>query len=47
MLHLGGPDPRSELAANAELTDQELADLKTALDAIDTRSRRAPGPASN
>ncbi|WUH98893.1 hypothetical protein OHR68_36185 [Spirillospora sp. NBC_00431] len=42
MLHLGGPDPRSELAGNADLTDQELADLKAALDAIDTRSRRAP-----
>ena len=42
MLHLGGPDPRSELAANDDLTDQELADLKNALDAIDARSRRAP-----
>ncbi|GGP98791.1 hypothetical protein BKA00_005766 [Actinomadura coerulea] len=42
MLRLGGPDPRSELAGNADLTDQELADLKTALDTIDTRSRRAP-----
>ncbi|GAA0545481.1 hypothetical protein [Actinomadura livida] len=42
MLHLGGPDPKSELADNADLTDQELADLKTALDTIDTRSRRAP-----
>ncbi|MEU8306157.1 hypothetical protein AB0C84_21630 [Actinomadura sp. NPDC048955] len=41
MLHLG-PDPRAELAANADLTDQELADLKTALDAVDTRSRRGP-----
>ena len=42
MLHLGGPDPRSELAANADLTDQELAGLKAALDTIDARSRRAP-----
>lgn len=42
MLHLGGPDPRSELAANADLTAQELADLKADLDAIDTRGRRAP-----
>ncbi|TDE37804.1 hypothetical protein [Actinomadura sp. 6K520] len=42
MLHLGGPDPRSELAGNADLTERELADLKAALDAIDTRSRRGP-----
>lgn len=42
MLHLGGPDPRAELAANADLTDQESADLKAALDTIDSRSRRAP-----
>ncbi|TDC98408.1 hypothetical protein [Actinomadura sp. 7K507] len=42
MLHLGGPDPRSELAGNADLTDQELADLKAALDAVDARSRRGP-----
>ena len=42
MLHLGGPDPRSELAGNADLTNQELADLKAALDDIDARSRRAP-----
>ncbi|HEY3685959.1 MAG TPA: hypothetical protein VGL93_23205 [Streptosporangiaceae bacterium] len=42
MLHLGGPDPRSELATNADLTDRELAGLKAALDTIDTRSRRAP-----
>jgi len=42
LLHLGGPDPKSELAANADLADEELADLKTALDAIDARSRRGP-----
>lgn len=42
MLHLGGPDPSSELAGNADLTDRELADLKAALDAVDTRSRRGP-----
>ncbi|GAA3931365.1 hypothetical protein GCM10023085_10890 [Actinomadura viridis] len=42
MLHLGGPDPRAELAENADLTDRELADLTTALDTIDNRSRRAP-----
>ncbi|MES9602536.1 hypothetical protein [Actinomadura sp. NPDC000929] len=42
MLRLGGPDPRAELAGNADLTDQELAGLKASLDAIDTRSRRAP-----
>ncbi|TMR05632.1 hypothetical protein ETD83_05720 [Actinomadura soli] len=42
MLHLGGPDPRSELAGNADLTDQELADLEAALDAVDARSRRGP-----
>ncbi|MFB4299656.1 hypothetical protein [Actinomadura sp. NTSP31] len=42
MLHLGGPDPRAELAANADLTDRELADLKSTLDAIDSRSRRGP-----
>ncbi|MBT2207661.1 hypothetical protein [Actinomadura sp. NEAU-AAG7] len=42
MLHLGGPDPRSELAEKAELTEQELAGLKATLDGIDGRSRRAP-----
>ncbi|MFC4055443.1 hypothetical protein ACFOY4_37660 [Actinomadura syzygii] len=42
MLHLGGPDPASEVADNADLSDQELADLKATLDAMDTRSRRAP-----
>jgi len=42
MLHLGGPDPRSALAADADLTERELAGLTAALDAIDTRSRRAP-----
>ncbi|GAA4235072.1 hypothetical protein GCM10022254_41510 [Actinomadura meridiana] len=42
MLHLGASDPRSELAGNADLTNQELADLKTTLDTIDTRSRRTP-----
>ncbi|TYK49457.1 hypothetical protein [Actinomadura decatromicini] len=42
MLHLGGPDPGSELADNADLSDRELADLKATLDAIDSRSRRAP-----
>ncbi|MEU9842615.1 hypothetical protein AB0C69_25725 [Actinomadura sp. NPDC048032] len=42
MLRLGGPDPRAELAGNADLTDQELADLRASLDAIDSRSRRAP-----
>lgn len=42
MLHLGGPDPRSELAADADLTDRELAGIKTALDTIDARGRRAP-----
>ncbi len=42
MLHLGGPDPRSELAEDADLTERELADLKAALDAVDARSRRAP-----
>ena len=42
MLHLGGPDPRSEMAANADLTDQELAGLKADLDTIDTRGRRPP-----
>ncbi|TDD85471.1 hypothetical protein E1293_11065 [Actinomadura darangshiensis] len=42
MLHLGGPDPRTELAANADLTEQELADLKAALDAIDNRGQRVP-----
>lgn len=42
MLHLGGPDPRSELAADADLTDRELAGLKAELDAVDARSRRAP-----
>ncbi|MFA1544417.1 hypothetical protein [Actinomadura monticuli] len=42
MLHLGGPDPRSELAANTDLTDRELADLTTALDTVDARSRRGP-----
>ncbi|GGU93998.1 hypothetical protein GCM10010182_07360 [Actinomadura cremea] len=42
MLHLGGPSPEAELAGNADLTDQELAELKATLDAIDARSRRAP-----
>ncbi|MFG2088942.1 MULTISPECIES: hypothetical protein [unclassified Spirillospora] len=42
MLHLGGPDPQSELARNADLTDRELADITTALDTIDARSRRGP-----
>ena len=42
MPHLGGPDPRSEPAGDADLTGRELADLKAALDAIDARSRRAP-----
>ncbi|XRQ09822.1 hypothetical protein ACN3XK_02640 [Actinomadura welshii] len=42
MLHLGGPDPRAELAGNADLTERELADLKAALDAVDARSRRGP-----
>lgn len=42
MLHLGGPDPRAELARNADLSDRELADVKARLDAIDARSRRAP-----
>ncbi|RKS78880.1 hypothetical protein BZB76_0314 [Actinomadura pelletieri DSM 43383] len=42
MLHLSGPDPRSELAENADLTDQELADLTATLDTIDARGRRAP-----
>ncbi|RFS87369.1 hypothetical protein D0T12_03825 [Actinomadura spongiicola] len=42
MLHLGGPDPRSKLAENADLTAQELADLTATLDTIDARSRRAP-----
>ncbi|MEO3825787.1 hypothetical protein [Actinomadura sp. B10D3] len=42
MLHLGGPDPRAELAADDDLTDQELADIKSALDTIDNRGRRGP-----
>ncbi|WP_395103943.1 hypothetical protein [Actinomadura sp. SCN-SB] len=42
MLHLGGPDPRTELARKSDLTDQQLADIKADLDAIDARSRRAP-----
>ena len=42
MLRLGGPDSRSELARNADLTDEELAELKAALDAVDARSRRGP-----
>jgi hypothetical protein len=41
MLHLGGPSPEAELAGNADLTDQELAELQGTLDAIDARSRRA------
>jgi hypothetical protein len=41
MLHLGS-NPEAELAGNADLTDQELAELKATLDAIDARSRRAP-----
>lgn len=42
MLHLGGPDPRAELARNGDLTDEELAGIRTALDDIDARSHRDP-----
>lgn len=42
MLHLGGPDPRVELAGDDELTGEELAGIEAELDAIDVRSRRAP-----
>ncbi|MBO2448556.1 hypothetical protein J4573_15745 [Actinomadura barringtoniae] len=42
MLHLGGPSPEAELRENADLSDQELAEVKAALDAIDTRSHRGP-----
>ncbi|NDU71770.1 hypothetical protein GWI34_03895 [Actinomadura sp. DSM 109109] len=42
MLHLGGPDPRDELAGNADLSGRELAGAKAALDAVDSRSRRGP-----
>lgn len=42
MLHLGGPDPEAELRQNADLTDQELAEIKARLDAIDARSQHGP-----
>ncbi|MFD0900145.1 ASCH domain-containing protein [Actinomadura sediminis] len=42
MLHLGGPGPEAELAGKADLTERELGEIEAALDAIDTRSRRAP-----
>lgn len=42
MLHLGGPDPRAELAGNGDLGDDELAGVAAALDAIDARSVREP-----
>ncbi|GAA3221981.1 hypothetical protein [Actinocorallia longicatena] len=42
MLHLGGSDPRAELAGAADLTGRELAGIRDLLDGVDARSRRGP-----
>lgn len=41
-VHLAGPDPRLELRERAELTDDEMAELRARLDRLDRASVRGP-----
>lgn len=40
--HVGGPDPRDELAATGELDEDEVADLDRRLERMDARSAHGP-----